>query len=354
MHQESLREDRAAQLTDLGVMVSWLGLQCCCRCRHCSLSSGGPISAVPFERAKALAIRFVHWREEEQAQDFTVDLLASHRVDSPLEKDCLRFAKAYGGFSPFLPLNGSQFRAQDEWRALLTDLREEGATHITTTFFGLPETHDRWAGRQGDFDHLLSLARASSQCGMPHSQLIFLSRDSIPELPSLLEALDALPNREERHIGLWDYRGRGKALESQRVTSADVQALPARVRDQVHLGSHGGLRPESEWLERIAAGDFKRRSRRYFVIAVWPETIDSMEATDCGAILQQMRQADDAFLGAIPSMRRLAHLYGRPEEQRLYTLRDMEWKWIDQFLADHPEIDAAPNFDDRKTTVMWS
>ncbi len=354
MHHESLRQDRAAQPTDLGVIISWIGLQCCCRCRHCSLSSGGPITDVPFGRAKALAMRFVHWREEERAEDFTVDLLASHRVDSPLEKDCLRFAKAYGGFSPFLPLNGSQFRAEGEWRSLLADLRDEGATHITTTFFGLWETHDRWAGRQGDFGHLLSLATVASQCGMPHSQLIFLSRDSMSELPALLETLNALPNREGRRIGLWDYRGRGKDLESQRVTSADVEALPTEIREQVHLDTHGGVWPESKWLQRIAAGDFKRRSRRYFVIAVWPETIDSLDGTDCGVILQQMRQADDAFLGAIPSLGRLARLYGRPEEQRLYTLRDLEWKWIDQYLAEHPEIDAEPNFDDRKTVVMWS
>jgi hypothetical protein len=335
-------------------MVQWFGVVCHCRCRHCLLESGRGVTGVPFELAKAVAERFARWREAQGKPDFSADLSSGYPSCSPYVEECLIFNARHGGTHPHVALNGRPLADETGLRKFLLGVKQAGAVAVNLTFYGSRDCHDRWAGREGDFEHLLLASRLAVDCGLPRSEIIFVPRGAIEELPALLETLDGIPGLESRCIALWDYRGRGKRLERERPTLTDFDRLPQDIRAQINLGAHGGCRPEAEWIQRILAGDFHRKSRRYYLLTVREDTIEWLSSADCGAILQRVRDVDDRLLEALPSLATLAQLYGRGDGDRLYTLRDLEWKWVDAHLKAHPEIDPAGRFSDFDTVVHWS
>jgi hypothetical protein len=81
-------------------------------------------------------------------------------------------------------------------------------------------------------------------------------------------------------------------------------------------------------------------------------TVEELESADCGELLREMREADDAFHRAIPPLGVLARQYGHDAGDRLYALRDLEWKWVDRYLNEHPEMSRGCTFDDLATCVL--
>ena len=348
------KDERSAGARDTGIAIQWFGFSCRCRCRHCLLRSGAKVTTVPFQKAKALAERFVRWREANGVSGFPVDLTTGYACDSPHVLDVVRFNRTYGATSQFFSANGIGFRTEEELRRLFSSLKDAGTGIVGVTFYGLRDRHDRWAGRKGDFDYVLLVARVGAEVGLERRESIFLWRESIPDLIPLLDLLDGLPGPlRDRGLFPWDYRGRGKSLERERVTSFDVENLPERARRLINLDGHKGYRSEAEWVRRIAAGDFSKKDRRYYCLTVWDDNIQRFEAMDCDRILQDMRDEDERLYQAIPSLPTLARLYGRKSGKRLYSLRDLEWKWTDLYLQTHPEIDNAAGFDDLGTAILW-
>lgn len=335
-------------------MVQWLGLPCHCRCRHCLYESGRRITTVPFEQAKAIATRFVEWRQEQGHPNFSVDLAIGYPERSPHVEECLVFNRQYGGTHGHVAMNGTPLMDRSMLRDFLLSLKDAGAVAVQCTFYGVREQHDRWAGRNGDFDYLILVSEVAVECGLPRQEAVFLSREGIDDLPALMQTLDRVPGSPERSVAPWDYRGRGKTLESERPTAADLERLSDDLRGLVSLHSrHGGYRSEAEWLEKIAGGDFPRKGRRYYILTLWEESIDHLASADSGAILQELRDTDERFHRAIPSLATLARLYGQQDGDRLYTVRDLEWKWVDLYLGAHPEIEPAGTFSDLATVVLW-
>ena len=349
----SLRDERGPDIIDVGVGIGWYGSPCNCRCRHSSLESGKRADTVPFERAKALAEKFVRWLEAQGIEDFPVDIIFGYSPDSPDLAQCTEFNLKHGATGRFVPVNGMRFKSDEELKDLFLSFREIGVTGVGVTFYGLRDLHDRWAGREGDFDYTLQVAEKAAECGIDRCEGIFLSREALPNLAALIDLLDPIPGRKGRHICPWDYRGRGKNLENERIRASEISGLPRSVRELIDLGGWRSYKPEAEWIERIAAGGILRKNSRYCMIAVWRDNIERLESMDCDEILQAMRDVDNRFYEAIPSLSTLAKLYGRRSGERLYALRDLEWKWTDCHLRAHSEIDHAGQFSDLKTAILW-
>jgi hypothetical protein len=196
---------------------------------------------------------------------------------------------------------------------------------------------------------LLSMAHAAAECEMERAEAIFMHPGGLGDLPRLLTALDEIPGAKHRSICTWDYRGRAKALEQERVRAAEVEAVPDEVKRFVNLERY---RPEAQWLERIAADEVPAKTRRWYFIPVWEENVEELESSDCGKVVARLREVDDALHRAIPPLPALAKLYGDKAGDRLYAMRDLEWKWADCYLDDHPEIDPTGRFDDLAACVM--
>lgn len=349
--ERTLRDERGVEVTDIGVGIHWLGSKCHCHCRHCLLESGRDITTVAFERAKAIAQRFVRWREERCLSEFAVHLWTGYNCEPlPLLLQSNEFNRQHAEFHGHIPANGMRFMVEDRLREFLTAAREGGVTRIDITFYGLREFHDEWAGRKGDFAYMALVAKVAADLGFEVQLMGFVSHQSAAALPALVEMLGGNIQLSEWHIWPWDYRGRAKSLEDERVTASDIEQLPERVRCHIRLGRY---KSESQWIKEMAAGNYPRKHRRFYMISVCEDNVDYLESTAPEQILADMRDEEERLYRAIPSLSTLSQLYGRKSGDKLYTLRDLEWKWTDLHIQAHPEIDPAGRFSDVGTAIMW-
>ena len=333
----------------VGISIQWFGTPCHCRCRHCLLRAGEKLSTVPLAKVRALAERFVRWRTQ-AGLEFSVDLVAGYQCDSPEYLECAQFNKQHGQSAWWsMLLNGTRLRDEAELRDFLPAIKSAGITSIGLTFYGLGKHHDRWAGRRGDFDQLLKLAEIAADYGLDRSETVFLSQPGIEDLAELITLLDSFSGNVKRSVCPWDYRGFGKRLENERVLASQVEGLPDEVKRHVNLNSYAS---EAEWIRRIAEGSISVKSRGFCILSVWQENIRELESVECDRILESLRDHDQSLRRALPPLSELANLYGDRSEDRLYKLRDLQWKWTDSYIESHPETDSSGRFDDLSSCVM--
>ncbi len=338
-------------MEDGSISVQWFGVGCSCRCRHCLLASGANLSTVTYEDARAVVERFLRWRDQRGAADFLVDFTIGYSYDFPQVFDYVRFRRQLGvPGSDSLALNGIRRRGAEELMSLMTALRDAGIADVGLTFYGGGSAHDEFARRPGDYAFLLQVARTALECGMQRSETLFLSKSSAPALATSLNGLDSLPPPIRRSVVPWDYRGRAKVLEDARPTIADFEDLPASLAECVNRDVY---RTEEEWIRLIASEQVPPKRLRHYFVSVWADTLEELQSTECGQILVKLRSAEGALVGKLPSLPDLAQAYGEQDGQRVYALRDLEWKWQDQWFAEHPELSVSARYDDLAAGVRY-
>ncbi|MCE5323628.1 sigma-70 family RNA polymerase sigma factor [bacterium] len=354
--ERSLKDERCSNAKDICVIIQWFGKQCSCRCRHCLLNSGSRLSGVSFDRMKALGKKFLRWRDAHSFDDLAIDIITGYSCDSSEDIEGRLFCKAAGATNwSYLPTNGMELRTKTELEQYLLARKEMGITTVGITFYGMKDFHDKWAGRSGDWDYTMLIAKTAAELGLKRQETIFLSKKGVDGIPSLVELLDQIAGMTGRCICPWDYRGRGKHLEDERVLDVQVKALPENVLRYINQGINNRGRcylSEGEWVSAIEAGKYPRKDRRVYLISVWPDNIEWLESADCDSILQKMRDEDEQLHTAIPSLPTLARLYGKKSGKRIYWVRDLEWKWIDLYLKEHPQIDPTGRFDDLDCVIL--
>ena len=72
--------------------------------------------------------------------------------------------------------------SESELERLMEARKATGITSIGLTFYGLRDFHDRWAGRNGDWDLIMMAARVSAELGLHRQETIFLSKDNIGDI----------------------------------------------------------------------------------------------------------------------------------------------------------------------------
>lgn len=353
MVEKSLKDERSPDVKDAGVMVEWFGLSCHSLCNHYLLGGEQRRGAVEFERAMALSGRFVKWREEKGLAGFTVDIITGYTNRLPEFVETLEFNRKHGSTEGLFFPNGMKMMTEGKIREMLSGLRSVQVKGLWLTFYGSREHHDRFVSRQGDFDQLMLIARLAGEYGIERWEGVPLLKGVIGGLPDLVDSLDTLPQPAGRFVYLLDYRGFSKRLEAQRPTVDDLERIPERLHQYLRNQRAKPHKTEAEWVERIAAGNYARKTERYYVLPVWEENAGWLESSDCDAILSDIREQDDRTYQAIPSLPTLAELYGKKKGRKLYWGRDLEWKWIDQHLKAHPEIDPGGIFDDLRVSILW-
>ena len=333
-----------ASLTDWGVDISYYGVPCACRCRHCCLG-GGPWApaSLRYERAKRIANRFLQWAGTGAGVGFRVEFGVgfSYNLETPQLLDYVGFRRAHdmAGWD-YLPLNGLRLKGRDELCQLLTALADAGIRLVNLSFYGLGKTHDEWARRRGDFAYLMRMAEVAAECGLSRSETIFPRKSVLAQLPRLVEMLDPVPGLEQRILDPWDFRGRGKELEEERPELSDLDMLPALLRSLVNFTRY---RTEAAWIEAILAGQAPPRTRRIYDVCVGDDNVDYLEREECAAILSDIRDRDDLHRKGEPSLPELANRFGDRSNLRLYAMRDLEWKWLGQYYGERG-MDALPDW----------
>jgi hypothetical protein len=147
-------------------------------------------------------------------------------MEHPQLREALRFLRRIGSpEAEYLQCDGLAMRGEAQCAAFSEMLVEEGVKHLNFTFFGLSEYHDRFAGRQGDFELLLRQMRAAKDAGLAVSAGIALTAENAPQADALVALLhDA--GCEAISLFVPHGEGRGALLDAVRLTEEAFQSIP--------------------------------------------------------------------------------------------------------------------------------
>ncbi len=324
----------------VAIGVENLCVPCGCRCRYCLLSYDGRPVGVDYERGKQFTEHFFGELERTRPE-LPRFYYIGYCMETPMLTDYIRFCQSIGSPSgEFLQLNGLAMREEEAADRLMERLAAVGIKTIDTTFYGQREYHDRFAGRQGDFDLLLRLLGSAGRAGIRRRVSLPIIRENMAQAQALLETLDGY-SVEEYFAFLPHCKGRGWALNSQRLTRPEFDALPAPVR--ARFSPQVAYRSEEEWLR---LGEWPRPESRTLTLSLTPENIGRLEQMPAEQIAAMLEDLDDRYSAAVPPPSELAARYEDPAGQRMYRQRDLLLEWRRRYLLDSG--DDVPDLDDER------
>ena len=300
----------------VSILLQTLCVPCACRCRHCLLSWSGKPVGVSWERGQAFALRFKEWQET-HSPELSFHFSFGYSMEHPQLREALRFLRRIGSpEAEYLQCDGLAMRGEAQCAAFSEMLVEEGVKHLNFTFFGLSEYHDRFAGRQGDFDLLLRMIRAAQKTGLTVSAGIALNAENAAQADALA-ALLRQAGCETIRLSVPHGEGRGAALEAVRLTEQAFQRLSAETQALLNRMLY---RPEREWL---SPGSFTEETKRSLLISLRTDNIERYASMDFAALVSEIEALDDAYYAAFPTLPELAERYGNSSGDRFFRQRDL-------------------------------
>lgn len=317
-----------------------LCVPCACRCRYCLLSWDGRLPGVEYARGERFARRFMEELGRVRPEVRTYFYIGCS-METPRLAEYIAWSRETGSpAAEFLQLNGLKTRDGAGAEGLMAALARAGIRRVDVTFYGLREYHDRFAGREGDFDLLLRLLRAAKGAGIDPQVSLPILRENMGQAQPLLELLQEY-GPASYFAFLPHCKGRGAALEPLRLTRGEFEALPKPVRGC--FSPRVEYRTEGEW---IRAAAWPEPESRALTLSLTPENIARLEGTSAEDIAAELERMDDKYYAAMPSPAELAEMYGDPEGEKMYRLRDLLLLWQRKFYAEHGE--GIPDMDDER------
>lgn len=310
------------------ISVCSLCIPCHCRCRYCLLSWDGSLPGADYERCEGYAKRFHSWLKENRPElGFT--FYFGYSMEHPRLFEAISFAQSLG--SPpgrFLQFDGMAFRPQAQLRDFLSKLREAGIELIDLTFYGVGQYHDRFAGRQGDFDYLLRVLSAANDIGLDVQLGLPLTAESAPQAGQLLDIWGQYDS-VRRSLFVPHAEGRGKYLEPIRFSDADFACLDPRAKALVNTSR---FKSEAQWLSDAAFPEYENRA---LGLVLTRENMEQFEAMPFDEAIAYLEKLDEDYYAALPSLPELAERYGDKENLRWYSLRDLHMKYQRRFIEEN-------------------
>lgn len=315
---------------------------CSCRCMHCDFAASGGSATLPSERVVEFVQPFIEARREGAVPYRKLSVLVG---DAPLNHPdlamCVEYLKRNGieGWRS-LSANGISSRRLDEWRPFLESVRSAGTEFLEFTLYGRADTHDWFARRSGDHDHLHSLARAWRDLGGKAIWFVLVHKKNLHDTRDIQsEIQDTYGDRCAPFAAA--YLGNAAKHEDLRLDEADLDSLDEMTKDAL-----GDLRPERQWAEELASSEDNPYPATPPVIRVAVEAdgtaripytpapgghngveIGKLPLAEPGAFIDNWLRAYEAWRGGYPSLRTLSQSYGDRSETKLYDLSSIKAKW---------------------------
>lgn len=304
---------------------------CNSHCRHCLLSSCGKATGVDFETGISFANR-VLGELAQQRPELSTNYYIGYCMDTPNLIDYIRYCKEHEYVSAkFLQMNGFAFRSDNELDCLMASIKNEGVEMVDITVYGTKEYHDKFAGRQGDYEFVLNMIGAAERAGLQVLVTFPLLRDNLDQIVSL-QNVPEIEKADRRLFFMPHSKGRGKTLQDKLITKQELELLPEKIKSTL---DNSKFKTEEEWLKE---GEIIEPEQRYLTLVLTPDNIErysKMKATD---ILDELENRDISFLNQIPSVEKLAKMYGRKDNQEVYRFRDLLFRWRQEYIAENDGI----------------
>ncbi len=318
---------------DHGMKTTSIGVQNLCvpchnRCRYCLLSWDGKLPGVDYDRSAAYARRFHEWLRENRS-DLSFQFYFGYSMEHPRLLEAIDFMQSLGSAGGrFLQLDGLAFRDEAQTAAFLGGLRAHGIQDINLTIYGTREYHDRFAGRRGDYDYLLTILRTASDIGLSASVGIPVTRENASQLPELIALLEQ--NRlSSLRCFIPHAEGRGASLDPVRLRGSDFDALLPAIQSRFNRKV---FKTEAEWL---SSDPLPIPEKRALTISLTPENVDFFQVLPFDETIAYLEKLDDDYYSVLPSIPELMERYGAPAGDGLYSFRDLCLHYQRRYVAEH-------------------
>lgn len=310
------------------IMIQNLCVPCFNRCRYCLLSWDGKEVGAEWRRSIDLAERYINELKEKRP-DVNVSFFFGYSMDHPELKTAIQTLRRLGSpMAEFLQCGGMAMRDKKQCKELMHLLREEGIKSLNFTVYGLRFYHDRFAGRDGDFDLLLRMMRAAYETGISFGTGIPITKENIINIDELVSVLKKAGN-EKITLFIPHGEGRGKSMDKIRITQKDLSVLSS---ESLSLLNRDLYRTESEWLKKSNSIQDASRS---IIISLRADNIEDYEKREALSVVEEIEELDEAYYSAFPTFSELAKEYGDYGGTSLYRIRDLYYHYRSRFATDH-------------------
>lgn len=323
------------------VLIQSLCVPCCNRCRHCLLSANGTVEGADWDRSVRTAERYLN-ELRAQRPELETSFSFGYSMEHPKLREAIRTLRRLGSpTATFLQCDGMRMRSEAECRELVQMLRDEGIQALNFTVYGLPEYHDRFAGRPGDYALIERMMGAALEAGLPFTVGIPLTSENVYHADALAERMTAAGSSK---ISLFipHEEGRGRLLEDVRLRLRELSSLSPAVRGLLNESIY---RTEADWLKQPELAETRSR---HILISLRKDNIDDYERRGAVSVLEEIEALDERYYQAFPDFPELAALYGDPKGDRLYRVRDLFYHYRRLYAAEHP-VDVPDVMDETRS-----
>lgn len=323
------------------VLIHSLCVPCCNHCRYCLLSWSGKVEGADWDRSVRLAERLLDEMRERQPE-IKRGFSFGYSMEHPDLKGAIRTLRRLGGpTADFLQCDGMKMRDDTECIELMGMLHDEGIKQLNFTLYGLSDHHDRFAGRKGDFELNLRMMRAAKASQLPFTTGIPLTAENVHEVDDLVSVLQE-NGSEKVFLTIPHEEGRGKLLRDVRLGMEGFLELSEETQKRLNRTLY---RTESDWLRD---SEPVHDTHRTVLIALRADNIDAYESRDVMSIIREIEKLDDNYYSSFPSFQELAKIYGDPNSEKLYRIRDLYYHYRTQYAQDH-DIQVYDVTDERQS-----
>ncbi len=309
------------------INISTLCVPCENRCRYCLLSWDGKLLGADYGRCQHYAEEFYSWLKENRP-DLSFQFYYGYAMEHPEIGKAIDFAKKTGSAGgEFLQLDGLKFRPPEKLLAWLRNVQSHGIHTIDLTFYGTRTFHDRFAGRRGDFDHMLTILQQANSLDLKVNISIPITQENAGQMDELLDVYEDY-TVEYLRIFIPHREGRGAGLENIRLTEQDLRKLSPRVRGHINTSRY---KTEGQW---VREKQFPELQKRMLGLSLTPENIAWFENISYGEAIAYLEKLDSDYYAAMPPLRELAQRYGDAAGDKLFDLRDLYLYYQSQCLQE--------------------
>lgn len=323
------------------VLIHSLCVPCGNYCRYCLLSWNGKVEGADWDRSVDLAERFLNELREQQPE-IKGGFSFGYSMEHPNLKGAVRTLRRLGGpTADFLQCDGMKMRNDTECIELMEMLHDEGIKQLNFSLYGLSDYHDRFAGRKGDFELNLRMMQAAKASQLPFTTGIPLTAENVHEVDDLVRILQD-HGSEKVFLTIPHEEGRGKLLRDVRLGTEGFLELSEETQKLLNRRLY---RAEREWLRD---SEPIHDTHRMVLIALRADNIDAYESRDVMSIIREIEELDENYYASFPGFQELAKLYGDPNSEKLFRIRDLYYHYRALYAQDH-DIQVYDVTDERQS-----
>lgn len=310
-----------------GISLQTLCASCNCHCRYCLLSWENIPVGLAYEDSEEFAQDFYDWIKVNRP-DLDFNFSYGYSMDMPQMFRAIDFMNSIGSIGGrLMQFDGMRFREKSEIKPLMHELHEHGIEHLNFTFYGSKDYHDKFCGRSGDYDYMLSLVKAAQEekievsCGIP------VTHENVAQIDQLCESLDQYGISQQR-LFIPHEEGRGATLSGIRFSKDDLALL----HNTKELLNTKVFKTEAEWCDGTA---YKQEENRLLIISLTPENINEYREMGFDALIAHVEELDDTFYSTTPSFMELVEKYGNSNSTLFYSQRDIYNHYQKRYIKEH-------------------